>query len=371
MLNTEDDSSDKRSAVNRARRLRKIGSKLPPPYPNGWFAIATSKEIMRGKAKNIECLGEHFVVFRASNSNEVFVLDAYCPHMGANLGVGGIVKNNCVECPFHQWRFNGDNGELVNIPYSENLSEVEKFAKIRKWISTEVNGIIFVWYHAENEQPWILPTVDEVNDGSWVYHGANEFTINCHIQDIPENGADRAHLTTVHGTNIAAGMDVCKSRESIFSFGTHIWDAKWAVNDDLKHQSIIKLTHVFNVLSFKLLKIDSDIRQIGPAFVILTIKTIFGNAVIFQTLTPLEPLVQKLSHYFYAPWYLAWFVKFLIWGETVNVGRDVMIWNSKEFIKNPLLPKEEKQIKLFRNWFSQFYSENSKSFQDAHQSLDW
>jgi hypothetical protein len=72
--------------VNRARRLRKIGSKIPPPFPNGWYGIATSDEIRRGRAKNVECLGEHFVVFRGSSSDEVFVLDAYCPHLGANLG---------------------------------------------------------------------------------------------------------------------------------------------------------------------------------------------------------------------------------------------------------------------------------------------
>ena len=35
--------------------------------------------------------------------------------MGANLGVGGVVKNNnCVMCPFHGWLFNGKNGKCVD-----------------------------------------------------------------------------------------------------------------------------------------------------------------------------------------------------------------------------------------------------------------
>lgn len=80
------DASNKKSAVNRARKLRKIGTKIPPPYPNGWFAIVESKEVKPGTAKNVDCLGENFVVFRSQTNNEVFVLDAYCPHMGANLG---------------------------------------------------------------------------------------------------------------------------------------------------------------------------------------------------------------------------------------------------------------------------------------------
>jgi cholesterol 7-dehydrogenase len=86
---------------------------------------------------------------------------------------------------------------------------------------------------------------------------------------------------------------------------------------------------------------------------------------ILQTLTPVEPLVQKLSHYFYSSRGAAWLTKFVVWAETVNVARDVMIWNNKKFIRNPLLPKEDKQIKLFRSWYGQFYSENSRSFADA------
>jgi cholesterol 7-dehydrogenase len=53
------------------------------------------------------------------------------------------------------------------------------------------------------------------------------------------------------------------------------------------------------------------------------------------------------------------------------VARDVMIWNNKQFINNPLLPKEDKQIKMFRNWFGQFYTENSKTFASVSENLEW
>lgn len=49
-----------------------------------------------------------------------------------------------------------------------------------------------------------------------------------------------------------------------------------------------------------------------------------------------------------------------------------MIWDNKQFIRNPLLAKEEKQIKLYRNWYGQFYSENSKTFASASSDqMDW
>jgi len=28
-------------------------------------------------------------------------MDAYCPHMGANLSFGKVKYDNCIQCPFH------------------------------------------------------------------------------------------------------------------------------------------------------------------------------------------------------------------------------------------------------------------------------
>ena len=37
---------------------------------------------------------------------EVGVTHAFCPHMGAHLGMGGVVVGNSLQCPFHGWSFN-------------------------------------------------------------------------------------------------------------------------------------------------------------------------------------------------------------------------------------------------------------------------
>jgi phenylpropionate dioxygenase-like ring-hydroxylating dioxygenase large terminal subunit len=50
-------------------------------------------------------LGLELVVFRGADSGAVSVLDAYCPHLGAHMGVGGQVVGDCMECPFHKWQF--------------------------------------------------------------------------------------------------------------------------------------------------------------------------------------------------------------------------------------------------------------------------
>ena len=68
---------------------------------------------------------KHLVVFRGEDG-KVAVTDAYCPHLGANLGRGGKVVGNCIECPFHGWQFRSDNGKCVKIPYNEKVPEVAK-----------------------------------------------------------------------------------------------------------------------------------------------------------------------------------------------------------------------------------------------------
>jgi hypothetical protein len=67
---------------------------------------------------------------------------------------------------------------------------VQKSAKLKKWTSKEVNGLIFIWHHVDNQNPWELKFFKQIESREWVFYGKNEYVINCHIQDIPENGAD-------------------------------------------------------------------------------------------------------------------------------------------------------------------------------------
>jgi cholesterol 7-dehydrogenase len=70
-------------------------------------------------------IGEHFVVFR-TEKGVASVLDAYCPHLGAHLGIGSRVIGDCVECPFHGWQFRGEDGQCTSIPYAAGKSNVFK-----------------------------------------------------------------------------------------------------------------------------------------------------------------------------------------------------------------------------------------------------
>lgn len=58
-----------------------------------------------------------------------------------------------------------------------------EIAKVKSWPVTEVNGWLYMWYHAEGLDPtWKLPEIEEISNGSWVYRGRTEHMVNAHIE---------------------------------------------------------------------------------------------------------------------------------------------------------------------------------------------
>ena len=124
------------------RWLRRIGPKpvslpqvdpqvrlatYPPPFPAGWYPLSMSDDLACGESKLVQALGQQLVVFRGEDG-QVAALDAYCPHLGANLA-GGRVREGCIECPFHRWTFDGD-GQVTAIP---NVDKPSRSLKTRAW----------------------------------------------------------------------------------------------------------------------------------------------------------------------------------------------------------------------------------------------
>ena len=62
--------------------------------------------------------GENWVAFR-TEQGKAAILDAYCPHLGAHLAIGGKVVGNCIECPFHGWQFRAQDGQCTAVPYAK------------------------------------------------------------------------------------------------------------------------------------------------------------------------------------------------------------------------------------------------------------
>jgi len=353
-------------------RDRRYKGPIPPPFPNAWFKVCNSNEVKPGEAKDVEVLGMFLVVFRGKDDKKVRILDAYCPHMGANLGVGSKVVGDEIVCPFHGWQFNGE-GQCTSIPYAE---KPPSFARTKAWPAIEINNSILIWHDAEGRAPlWFPPEIEEISKrGNYVHHGGSSHHVRAHIQDIPENGPDTAHLNYLHVPFIVKTLGLDR-------WFTHTWTATWnageGVESHLAHITVDQgVRFMGRYIPGTLIKVT--ITQVGPSMVHLNFNTPFGRIMAIETITPVQALLQKATHQAWAePRVPRWFAKFVLGGLITQFERDVPIWSNKIFLPNPLLVKEDGPIAKYRRWFARnFYSENSNQIAQARASgtagvLDW
>jgi 3-ketosteroid 9alpha-monooxygenase subunit A len=126
-------------------------------------------------------------------------MDAYCPHLGANLGLGGRVEGGNLVCPFHWWSWDGE-GRNAAIPYSERTNQK---ARVRAYPTIDRNGLVLFWYHPDPEQRplWEIPVLDEYFTDEWTGFMKTEWKVRCPWQELAENGPDHIHVRTVHGAD--------------------------------------------------------------------------------------------------------------------------------------------------------------------------
>lgn len=175
---------------------------------------------------------------------------------------------------------------------------------LKKWQSLERSGFIYVWFHAENEEPtWWPPAVSQIESGEWTYGGRSENLVNCHLQEIPENGADIGHFMPVHSVSAATFSYFGKyARSSICSFllGHHQWNANWSPpsEEGPKHIANLNIHQTFHILGRPLMTLVLETKQIGPCTVYLFFKCDQLNltGILVQGVIPLECNKQKIVH---------------------------------------------------------------------------
>jgi phthalate 4,5-dioxygenase len=138
-------------------------------------------------------LGEDLVAFRDKEGN-VGVLDRYCSHRGASLGVAAV--EDCgLRCIYHGWLF-GTDGKMIETP---NMPATSKFKDINKqgsYPAREAGGLIWVYMGpAEDEPPfphynWFDTSGDQL------------FVMETHMPvnylQIQEGSIDSSHIGVLH-----------------------------------------------------------------------------------------------------------------------------------------------------------------------------
>jgi phenylpropionate dioxygenase-like ring-hydroxylating dioxygenase large terminal subunit len=172
--------------------------RFPMGIPFGWFCVGYSDELAVGDVRAVHYFGRDLVLFR-NEPGDVGLLDAYCPHLGAHLGHGGVVEGDSIRCPFHAWQFK-PNGFCSKIPYAKAMPPIAKRAPIAGPLPiVERNGVIWAWYHPENIAPmYDVIEHEEFSQAGWAKPTRREWRFASNPQEIAENGVDFAHFEYVH-----------------------------------------------------------------------------------------------------------------------------------------------------------------------------
>lgn len=306
-----------------------------PACPDGWFQVAYSGDIGAGSVHSMHYFGEQLICFR-DTSGTAHVLDAYCPHQGADIGVGGKVSGDCVTCPFHGWSFDG-TGRNVVIPYAKS---VNRAAKLRVWPTVERAGCVFVWHSASGAAPhWDIPEVPEFDDAAFEWHvpeGAR-WPIRTHVQEVFENTVDVAHFATVHGVSDFGSIDVLEDGPMFkavaeVSFVTPRGPVAGAVDSELWGLGLDVVRH----------------RGLGRSCTLLTATPVDGDVVDvrYTFLVQRDPESGEMSRL--GTGMMRDFMK--------QIRQDIPIWENKVYRAKPQLARGEGAVIEFRRWAERCYA---------------
>ena len=185
-------------------RVERGESPSLPPFPEGWYFVASRQSILNAGLIQKTWLGEQIVAW-SDGEGRVCVAESECPHLGADLGpaAGARVKDGCLVCPFHGFEYDA-SGQCVATPFAP----APKSAKLRVFETREVLGMVFAWWGIDGRSPqWSLPE-DPPAGADWSELEFRTLRFPGHPQETTENSVDLAHLRYVHGYNNVSGIGI-------------------------------------------------------------------------------------------------------------------------------------------------------------------
>jgi len=325
----------------------------PAAYPSGWYRMCSSDALKPGAVMSMNCLGRELVIFRGRHNRVASVVDAHCPHQGANLGVGGVVKDDCIRCPFHHWSFD-TSGRVRAIPELTRLPRISLGA----WPTCERYGIVWFYYDAAKPHgpaPYELDELDDVVSGKLVHRGDLEAgEVDMHIIEFAENSVDFQHFRPVHGDMLVPWTQTKIPLVKV----QH--DPSWEIDSEQPHIAYFHNNASLTVLGREIPRsaATATITLFGPGGVVWFRFNIpdVGEIVMFQTHTPLAPLRQQVTFRWYAePKIPRPLVSYVVGSWVSNWRADIAIWENKVYRRKPMLCRTDGPVALMRNWYQQFY----------------
>ncbi|MGB0386433.1 MAG: Rieske 2Fe-2S domain-containing protein [Ardenticatenaceae bacterium] len=156
-----------------------------------WHAVAYSDKVKPGEPYATMLLSEPVVIWRTADGKPHAMKDL-CIHRGTALSLGWV-KDDCIVCPYHGWRYNAD-GACVRIPQNARTS-IPRKARTVTYRCQERYGLIWV---AMADPVYELPEVPELENPKWKVVNTGPYTWNSDASRQIENFTDFGHFAWVH-----------------------------------------------------------------------------------------------------------------------------------------------------------------------------
>ena len=314
---------------------------VPDRYARGWHCLGKLENYKDGKAHTIEAFGTKLVAFQGEDGN-VHILDAYCPHMGADLSKG-CIEGNSIRCPFHDWRWNSE-GVCDDIPYAKRIPPK---ARIKSWPVCEENNLLYVWNDPEGNPPieeQAIPRIEACFDDEWSDWEIAEMHIGTNCRELVDNVADKAHFGPVHGAPIKLFSNV---------FEGHVAEQTMiGKSERLAEEGELKTVATYYGPSYQITDMSGEMNGMPIHSILLNchvpvdlnsftlrygvlVKKIPGLTD-EQNREVAQAYIQQAQEAFY---------------------EDVEIWDNKVRIDNPLLCDGDGPVYQLRKWYDQFYTD--------------
>ena len=167
---------------------------------NQWYAVEFAHVIGTTPHK-AEIMGQQLVLWR-DTSGVLHAQSDVCIHRGGSLA-GGRIVDDCVECPYHGWRYDS-SGQCTRIPANRDGLPIPRKARIDTYPCAERYGYAFVFLGDldEADRP-PLPRIDWLDDAPIAAADGfraitGEFAWRANFERVLENGVDIAHAPFVH-----------------------------------------------------------------------------------------------------------------------------------------------------------------------------
>ena len=349
--------------------MEPTNASLPSAFPEGWYFVTSRKALEKAGIARKTWMGTEIIAWDDGNGN-VCVAEAYCPHLGSDLGpaAGGRVRDGRLVCPFHGFEYDV-GGQCVATPFAP----APKAARLRVFESREIAGLIFAWWGIGGRPPqWRLPA-EQPDQTGW--SGLHIWTSRFagHPQETTENSVDLAHLRYVHGY------------DSVSRVGSLSVDGHLLVSDF----DFATTRRVAGIASFKLaVSAKTLVVGLGYSFVDIREHTIGLDMRLWILATPVDGTLIDLSVVSqtgelrspsrwvaglgFLPVRLRAPImnKIMASVERRDVLQDVPIWSTKSYRSRPRLARSDGEIMRYRAYCAQFYTDQPAAAGDTGTVVD-